>query len=187
MARWISGVNGLYSFEDLTPFGLQASSNNPALEFFLMGLPLSYVGANPSNTDSNRGYRETIASGFAQDVVRVNSPLTINVGLRYDYYSNPTEAFGRGSAIPNPATDSAPTVGGIFAGTPRDLPHPRQALHGTFSETVELWCGAGSASIATNSRQSCSNSTGCCHLSSVWRIRFPSVPKPTECSADPAA
>jgi hypothetical protein len=27
--------------------------------------------------------------------VRVNSRLTVNVGLRYDFYSNPTEAFGR--------------------------------------------------------------------------------------------
>jgi len=35
------GVNGLYTFQDLTSFGLQASSNNPALEIFLKGLPLS--------------------------------------------------------------------------------------------------------------------------------------------------
>jgi len=35
------GVNGLYSFEDLTPFGFPASSDNPALEFFLEGLPVS--------------------------------------------------------------------------------------------------------------------------------------------------
>ena len=67
------GVNGLYSFQDLTPFGVPASSNNPALEFFLQGLPLSYVGANPANADSDRGYRETFTSGFAQDFVRVNS------------------------------------------------------------------------------------------------------------------
>ncbi len=118
-------VNGLYTFQDLTPFGLQASSNNPALEFFLKGLPLSYVGVNPSNANSDRGYRENIASGFAQDFLRVNSRLTVNVGLRYDFYSNPTEAFGRESAFPNPATDSAPTVGKIFAGTPLDLLSPQ--------------------------------------------------------------
>jgi hypothetical protein len=118
-------VNGLYSFEDLTPFGLKASSSNPALEFFLRGLPLSYVGGNPSNANSDRGYRENIASGFAQDFIRVNSRLTVNVGLRYDFYSNPTEAFGRLSAFPNPATDSAPTVGKIFAGTPLDLLSPQ--------------------------------------------------------------
>src|SRR5580692_1297105 len=119
------GVNGLYSFEDLTAYGLPASSNNAALEFFLRGLPLAFVGANPSNADSDRGYRETMASGFARDFVRVNSRLTVNVGLRYDFYSNPTEAFGRESAFPNPATDSAPVVGKLFAGTPKDLLSPQ--------------------------------------------------------------
>src|SRR5580693_8052302 len=119
------GVDGLYSFEDLSPFGFEASSNNPALEFFLQGLPLAYVGVNPSNANSDRGYRQTVASGFAQDFVRVNSRLTVNVGLRYDFYSNPTEAFGRESAFRNPATDSAPTVGKLFAGTPLDLLSPQ--------------------------------------------------------------
>ncbi len=119
------GVNGLYVFQDLTPFGLPAFSDNPALEFFLEGVPLSYAGVKPSNADSNRGYRENIASGFAQDLIRVNSRLTVNVGLRYDLYSNPAEAFGRLSAFPNPATDSAPTVGRLFAGTPLDLFSPQ--------------------------------------------------------------
>ncbi len=118
-------VNGLYTFQDLTPFGLPAYSNNAALEFFLEGVPLSYVGVNPSNANSDRGYRETIASGFVQDFVRVNSRFTVNVGLRYDFYSNPTEAFGRESAFPNPATDSAPVVGKLFAGTPLDLFSPQ--------------------------------------------------------------
>jgi len=117
--------NGLYTFHDLTPFGLQSSTNNPALEFFLQALPLSYVGVNPSNANSDRGYRESIASGFAQDFVRVNGRLTINLGLRYDFYSNPTEAFGRLSTFPNPATDAAPTVGKLFAGTPLDLFSPQ--------------------------------------------------------------
>ena len=116
---------GLYSFADLTPYGLPASSNNPALEFFLKGVPLSFAGVNPSNADSERGYRETFASGFAQDFVRVNSRLTVNLGLRYDFYSNPTEVNGRLSTFPNPATDPAPTVGKLFAGTPRDLLSPQ--------------------------------------------------------------
>jgi hypothetical protein len=119
------GVDGLYEFEDLTAFGLPAFSNNPALEFFLEGAPLAYIGVGPSNADSERGYRETFASGFAQDFVRVNSRFTANIGLRYDFYSNPTEAHGRLSALRNPATDSAPTVGKIFAGTPLDLLSPQ--------------------------------------------------------------
>jgi hypothetical protein len=119
------GVNGLYEFEDLTPFGLPASSNNPALEFFLEGVPLAYIGVNPSNADSERGYRETFVSGFAQDFVRVDSRFTANFGLRYDFYSNPTEAHGRLSTFRNPATDSAPTVGQLFAGAPLDLLSPQ--------------------------------------------------------------
>ena len=86
---------------------------------------MSYVGVNPSNADSERGYRETFASGFAQDFVRVNSRFTANIGLRYDFYSNPTEAHGRLSTFRNPATDSAPTVGQLFAGTPLDLLSPQ--------------------------------------------------------------
>ena len=118
-------VNGLYSFQDLSPFGISAQSNNPPLEFFLQALPLSYVGAVPSMSDSDRGYRQTAVSGFAQDFWRVSNDLTVNVGLRYDFYSNPSEAHGRLSAIHNPPTDSGPTLGKLLANTPLDLFSPR--------------------------------------------------------------
>jgi len=36
-------VSGLYTFQDLSPFGIPAQTNNPSLEFFLQALPLSYV------------------------------------------------------------------------------------------------------------------------------------------------
>src|SRR6266550_3929718 len=118
-------VNGLYMFQDLSAFGFPARSNNPALEFFLQALPLSYVGSVPSMSDSHRGYRQSVVSGFAQDFLRVSSRLTLNAGLRYDFYSNPSEAHGRLSAIRNPAIDSGPTVGKVFAGTPVDLLSPQ--------------------------------------------------------------
>jgi hypothetical protein len=119
------GVNGLYTFQDLSPFGFQAHSDNPALEFFLRALPLSYVGTEPSMSDSDRGYRQSAVSGFAQDFFGATSRLTLNVGLGYDFYSNPTEAHERLSVIRNPSTDSGPTVGKIFAGTPVDLLSPQ--------------------------------------------------------------
>jgi hypothetical protein len=120
-----AAVNGLYSFTDLSPFGFPAHSNNPALEFFLQGQPFSYVGSVPSKSDSDRGYRQSVISGFAQDYVRVTSRLTLNAGLRYDFYSNPSEVHGRLSVIRNPVTDSGPTVGKVFAGTPADLLSPQ--------------------------------------------------------------
>src|SRR5215469_6599150 len=119
------GVNGVYTFRDLSPFGFQAHSNNSALEFFLEALPLSYVGVEPPNSDSNRDYRQSVDSEFAQDFFRATSRLSVNVGLRYDFYSNPTETHRRMSVIRNPATDSGPTVGNLFAATPRDLLSPQ--------------------------------------------------------------
>src|SRR5215475_12761359 len=119
------GVNGLYTFQDLSSFGIPARSNNSALEAFFEALPLSYVGVDPSNSDSNRDYRQSMVSGFAQDFFRATSRFTVNFGLRYDFYSNPTEAHGRLSAIRNPATDSGPTVGNVFAATARDLLSPQ--------------------------------------------------------------
>jgi len=118
-------VNGLYTFQDPSPFGLKTSSNNPALEFFLQALPLSFVGADPSNFDSHRNYRQSDGSGFAQDFWRVTTRMTVNAGLRYDFYSNPTETRGRLSAIRDPATDSGPTVGSVFAAAPRNLLSPQ--------------------------------------------------------------
>jgi len=118
-------VNGLYTFQDLSPFGFPTQSNNPALEFFLEALPFSYVGSDPLLSNSDRGYRQNVVSGFAQDFLRLTSRLTINTGLRYDFYSNPSEAEGRLSAIRNPASDSGPTVGKLFGGTPADLVSPQ--------------------------------------------------------------
>jgi len=120
-----AAVNGLYSFTDLSPFGFPAHSDNPALEFFLQALPLSYLGSAPSMSDSHRDYRQSVTSGFAQDYVRVTSRLTLSGGLRYDFYSNPSEVHGRLSVIRNPVTDSGPTVGKVFAGTPADLLSPQ--------------------------------------------------------------
>jgi hypothetical protein len=76
-------------------------------------------------SDSHRGYRQTVVSGFAQDFLRVTSRLTLNAGLRYDFYSNPSEAHGRVSVIRNPATDCGPKIGKLFAGTPVDLWSPQ--------------------------------------------------------------
>jgi hypothetical protein len=119
------GTDGLYTFQDLSPFGVPAHTNNPPLEFFLQALPLSYVGVGPSNSNSNRDYRQSVASGFMQDSWRVTRRLTLNAGLRYDFYSNPTETHGRLSVIRNPGTDSGPTVGNLFAGMPLNLLSPR--------------------------------------------------------------
>ena len=137
-------VNGLYNFQDLSPFGIPAHSNNPALEFFLQALPLSYVGTEPAASDSRRDYRQNIVSAFVQDYFRVTSRLVVNAGLRYDFYSNPSEAHGRLAAIRNPATDSGPTVGRVFASTPLDLLSPQLGVAWSLSNDGKTVLRAGS-------------------------------------------
>src|SRR5262249_61158181 len=70
------GVNGLYTFQDVSSFGFPVQSDNPALEFFLQALPLSYVGSVPSMSDSDRGFRQGVISGFVHNFFRASSRLT---------------------------------------------------------------------------------------------------------------
>src|SRR5262249_9333506 len=106
---------------------------NAPLELFLEAQPLSYLGTDPALSDSDRGYRQKVVSGFAQDFWRLTSRLIVTSGLRYDFYSNPSEVHGRLSAVRNPATDSAPTVPKLFAATPLDLFSPQLGFAWTMS------------------------------------------------------
>jgi hypothetical protein len=118
-------VNGEYNFQDLSFLGVPYASNNPALESFLHGMAFSYLGTNPQLSNSDRGFRQHWLSSYVQDDWRATPRLTLDFGLRYEFYSNPTEAEGKEVNIQNVATDTAPTVGKFLAGTPKDLFSPR--------------------------------------------------------------
>ncbi len=124
-------VNGEYNFQDLTTiFGIPyfPDSDNHALQSFLQGAAYSYIGTNPQLSNSDRGFRQNWLSGYAQDDWRANPRLTLNFGLRWEFYSNPTEASNKEVNIRNVATDTAPTVGKFLGDTPKDLFSPRIGL-----------------------------------------------------------
>ncbi|MEQ1641829.1 MAG: TonB-dependent receptor [Pyrinomonadaceae bacterium] len=58
----------------------------------LIGFVCNYQIGPPFGTVGTRNWENGF---FAQDDWKVNSKLTLNLGLRYEYFTNPTEGYGR--------------------------------------------------------------------------------------------
>jgi hypothetical protein len=68
--------------------------------FFLQGLPLTYqVSTVDPGIAQNRNYQYYTAGFYAGDDYRVNSRLTLNLGLRYEFFTVPTELNHRSFAL----------------------------------------------------------------------------------------
>jgi len=89
----------------------------PTLERFLTGTPSTVEFVLPGKLDPVRGYRQWLFAFFAQDDVRLKSNLTMNLGLRYEFITVPTEVNGKISNLRN-VTDSKTTVGDPWHNNP---------------------------------------------------------------------
>jgi hypothetical protein len=88
-----------------------------SLANFLQGIPSQFDFALPGGVDPDRGYRQNLAAFFAQDDIRVRSNLMLNLGLRYEFATVPTEVNGKISNLRN-VTDPTLNVGGQWYRNP---------------------------------------------------------------------
>ncbi|MFV0389543.1 MAG: carboxypeptidase regulatory-like domain-containing protein [Pyrinomonadaceae bacterium] len=92
-----------------------------AFQNFLTGSGLSLLGSG----DYSRYFRVTDWSGFVQDDWRITNKLTVNLGVRYDFYGLPAEDQGRlvnfledQYALGSPPNGFVQAEGGSLTGVP---------------------------------------------------------------------
>jgi hypothetical protein len=98
----LPAVNGRFRFD--------------SLQNFLTNRPQVFQGAGSANVP-DVGLRQTLFGAYIEDDVRLQKNLTVNLGLRYEMATVPTEAHNRISNLRN-VTDAVPQVGAPFFSNP---------------------------------------------------------------------
>src|SRR5262245_34813610 len=80
------------------------------LSNFLQGIAQNVDFAVPGKIDPIRNYRQRFWGFFAQNDIRWRPNVTMNLGVRYEFVTTPTEAHGKISNL-RTVTDSALTIG----------------------------------------------------------------------------
>lgn len=91
-----ANTRGSFSFTGLLtsetgPLGTPVSGTGYDFADFLLGLPAS---SSLQYGSTNRYFRQHNMNGYAQDDFRISQGVTLNIGLRYEYFSPDTELRG---------------------------------------------------------------------------------------------
>jgi len=68
--------------------------------------PITLLGALPGRDNSYRSFRESDLFPYIQDTWKVSHTLTLNLGLRWEFISNPTEVYNELCAFIDPSSPS---------------------------------------------------------------------------------
>jgi hypothetical protein len=89
--------NGLFTSNHLTG---AAQKLGPGMADFLLGYPSSAIGAQGVPTAA---FRSSNIAGYAQDTWKLSRKLTLNLGLRYEFYGPPTDKWGKAAIYDLPS------------------------------------------------------------------------------------
>ena len=101
-----------YKPDEFNPTFSRGLFRFPSLERFLLNRPAIFIGLTPE-ADLDRAWESDLVALYLQDEVRLGDRLTVNLGLRYETASVPSEAQGRDVALPD-LSDPEPTVGPLY-------------------------------------------------------------------------
>ncbi|PYR20194.1 MAG: hypothetical protein DMF98_23870 [Acidobacteria bacterium] len=101
----------------LTATNIRGSYTFANVRSFLAGTPTRFVGV-PPGAQLERVRPNTLFGFYVQDDYRTTDRLTLNLGLRYEFYTLPVEADGLDTSLRNVATDTSFTVGAPFGKNP---------------------------------------------------------------------
>ena len=85
------------------------SYNFSSIDDFVRNVTNTFEGTVPGSTTA-RQWRQNLIGLFAQDDLALSSRLTLNLGLKYEFITVPTESEGRVAHMVN-ILDAAPTTG----------------------------------------------------------------------------
>jgi hypothetical protein len=90
----------------------------PGLTNFLQGVPSLFQGPEPGQTDSYRDFREREFDMYIHDEWKALPKLTFNLGVRYEFVTNPTTNVHPLNAVKNPPFGTFERVPNVFASNP---------------------------------------------------------------------
>jgi hypothetical protein len=101
----VNGGNVVYNGVFFDP-SIGSVNVEPAFQSFLQNQPLAFVGVPIDANDSTRNMRHTNLSPYIQDKFQINRKFVLNLGLRYDFETNPVEKDDKLYNLIHPATDT---------------------------------------------------------------------------------